>query len=448
MFTFTKCIRHRLTIAVLAAVLLTVSIANAKTVHKIRIDGVINPVSSGFIIEAVERAEAEDAEALLIELDTPGGLLEATRKIVIKFLAAEVPVIVYVSPPGARAGSAGVFITLAAHIAVMAPGTNIGAAHPVTIGGGGMPGGGEPDSASKSVMSEKMTNDAAALIRSIAEERNRNIEWAEKAVRESDAITATDALDKKVIDFIAPTVDSLLILVDEFKVKLPSGERVLQTGRVTIEYFEMTWREKLLDKLSDPNFAYIFMMLGIYGLIFELSNPGAIFPGVVGGICLLLAFFAFQALPINVAGILLILFGVILLILEIKVPSFGVLTIGGAVSLLLGSLMLIDTEVPVLKISLGVIIPSVVITVLFALFAVGMGLRAQAKKVTTGVEGLIGEVGETLEELDPTGNIFINGEYWKAEADAKIEKGVQIRAIGKRGIVLIVEPTESTHRRS
>lgn len=443
-------LRYSLIGMLLISILLT-STASANVVHRIRVDGVINPVSSEFIINAVDRAENSNAAALLIELDTPGGLLEATRDIVQRFLAAEVPVIVYVSPSGARAGSAGVFITLAAHIAVMAPGTNIGAAHPVTIGGGGVPGGGEPDSTSKSVMNDKMTNDAAALVRSIAEQRNRNVEWAEKAVRESDAITSTDALAFGVIDFIAPDVDSLLVLVDGMTVSLPGGQMTVETRRAIIESFEMTWREKLFDKLTDPNIAYIFMMLGIYGLIFELSNPSSILPGVIGGICILLAFFAFQALPINVVGVLLIIFGIILLLLEIKVPSYGILTIGGATSLLLGSLMLVDTEVPEMQISIGVIIPAVIFTVLFALFAVGMGIRAQRRKVTTGAEGLIGQVGEVLERLDPKGRIFVNGEYWNARiarSAGAVEEGVEVVVTGVERMILIVEiagPSQPNH---
>ncbi len=428
--------------------ILLASAADGAVIHRIRVDGIINPVSSEFIIKSVNRAENRNAAVLLIELDTPGGLLEATRDIVQRFLAAKVPIIVYVSPSGARAGSAGVFITLAAHIAVMAPGTNIGAAHPVTIGGGGMPGGGEPDSTSKSVMNDKMTNDAAALIRSIAKERNRNIEWAEKAVRESDAITANEALDFGVIDFIAPDIDSLLILIDGMTVSLPSDEMTIEIRRAIIESFEMTWREKLFDKLTDPNLAYIFMMLGIYGLIFELSNPSSILPGVIGGICILLAFFAFQALPINAVGVLLIIFGIILLLLEIKVPSYGILTIGGAVSLLLGSLMLVDTEVPELQISLSVIIPAVIFTVLFALFAVGMGINAQRRKVATGAEGLVGQVGETVGDLDPRGEIFVNGEYWTAISSKQIPRGKSVVVKSVEGMILRVEQTESLSERN
>jgi len=419
--------------------MLLTGVASASKVHLIQIDGVINPVSARFIVEAVDHAEDENAEALLIEMDTPGGLLEATRDIVQRFLIADVPVIVYVSPAGARAGSAGTFITLAAHIAAMAPGSNIGAAHPVTVGGGGMPGGGEPDSTSKSVMNDKMTNDAAAMIRSIAEERGRNVEWAEKAVRESASITATDALKLDVIDLIASDVDSLLLAVNGVTVELKEREIVLDTENSSIERFEMDWRQRLFDKLSDPNIAYIFMMFGMYGIMFELYNPGSIFPGVIGAICLLLAFMAFQTLPLNIVGILLIVLGIILLILEVKVTSFGMLSVGGAICLFLGSTMLIDTDVPALKISLGVIVPTVIATVAFALFAVGMGLKAQSKRVTTGRKGIIGEVGETLTDLDPKGQVFVAGEYWKAKASGTIEKGTEIKVTAIDGMILQVE---------
>ena len=394
--------------------------AHATVIHKIRIDGIINPVSAQFILDAIARAEDKHAEALIIELDTPGGLLEATRDIVQEFLATDLPIIVYVSPSGARAGSAGVFITLAAHIAVMAPGTNIGAAHPVTMGGGGMPGGGEKDTTGSSVMNDKMTNDAAAMIRAIAEQRGRNIDWADSSVRESKSITATIALESGVIDFILPDIESILEKIDGKTVKVPSGEITIHTQNAIVELFEMDWKQLFFDKLSDPNIAYILMMLGVYGMIYELSNPGAIFPGIVGGICLLLAFLAFQTLPINTVGVLLMVFGILLLLLEIKVPSYGLLTIGGATSLALGSVILIDTSIPVLKVSLGIIIPTVILTVLFALFAVGLGIKAQRKKTTTGKEGIIGMVGEALEDLNPQGQILVNGEYWNGISKQEI----------------------------
>ncbi|MCF7811000.1 nodulation protein NfeD [bacterium] len=440
---FLKHIQKRHLLYLLCSLFVFTVTAQAEVIHKIRIDGVINPVSSRFMIDAVDRAEDAEAMALIIELDTPGGLLEATRDIVQRFLAADVPIIVYVTPSGARAGSAGVFITLASHIAVMAPGTNIGAAHSVTIGGGGMPGQSQPDSASSSVMSDKMTNDAAALIRSIAEARDRNMEWAEKAVRESDAIIATDALEMGVIDFIAEDVDELLGKIDSREISLKSGKKILNTLDVKIRNYDMSWREKMFNHLADPNIAYIFMMLGMYGLIYELASPGAILPGIVGGICILLAFFSFQALPVNIIGVLLIVFGILLLILEVKVTSYGALTIGGATSLLLGSMMLIDTNVPALKVSLGVIIPSVVATVLFALFAVGMGLRAQARKVATGAEGLVGEIGEAFNDIDPKGKVIVSGEYWNAHSERKIQKGQAVKVVSVKGMLIKVEPADS-----
>lgn len=438
--------------------------ARGADVHRIRVDGVINPVSAKFIMDAVDRAEVQHAEALVIELDTPGGLLEATRDIVQRFLAADVPVMVYVAPDGARAGSAGVFITLAAHIAAMAPGTNIGAAHPVSIGGGGLPGA-PPDTAGGRVMSDKVTNDAAALIRSIAETRGRNVEWAEKAVRTSDAITARDAAAQGVVDFLAPNLDSLLVLADGKTVKLKTAEKTLQTRGAAVTTFKMTWRERFFDRIADPNLAYIFLMVGIYGILFELYNPGAVLPGVLGGLGLLLAFFAFQALPVNAVGILLILFGIILLILEIKVVSYGMLTVSGAVSLLLGSLMLFEPSVPSLRVSLGVIIPTVVATTLFVLFALGMGVRAQRRRVETGREGLIGMTGIALDEFkiedlglkikdgesgakgSPNdlsgranwhGTVLVNGEYWKATSSQPLSQGIAIRVNAVEGMILKV----------
>ncbi len=433
-----------ITLLVISVILIVASVpAIAGEVHSIRIDGVINPVSSQFIIKAVDRAENEKAEALIIELDTPGGLLEATREIVQRFLAAEVPVIVYVSPSGARAGSAGVFITMAAHIAVMAPGTNIGAAHPVTVGGGGMPGA-EKDTSGQSVMGEKMTNDAVAMIRAIAEERERNVEWAEESVRNSASITDKEALKRNVIDLIAEDTHALLTSIDGRTVKLSKSEKVLDTEHVSIQYFEMSWRERLFDYITNPNIAYILMMVGIYGIIFELSSPGSILPGTVGGICLVLAFFAFQTLPINIAGVLLILFGIMLLLLEIKVVSYGGLTIGGAIALFLGSIMLIETDIPELQISLGVIIPAVIGTVVFALFAVALGVKAQSRKVTTGQEGLIGKTGKALEDLDPRGAILVEGEYWIVVSASHVKKGNLVKVLRVKGMKLFVEPTISS----
>ncbi len=413
-----------------------------RTVHVLKLEGVINPVSSKFITEALEKAQDEGAECFVIELDTPGGLMESMRKIIKEMLNSKIPVIVYVHPSGSRAASAGVFITYAAHIAAMTPGTNIGAAHPVTIGGG---------ADTTGAMMDKITNDAAAYIRSLAEKRHRNVEWAEKAVRESVSITEKEALELGVIDYIAPTLDSLLTLIDGKEVDLNGQKHILHTKNVRIVNIEMNWRYRILDRISDPNIAYILMLLGIYGIIFELSNPGAILPGIVGVIFLILAFFAMQTLPINYAGLMLIIFAVILFLLEIKVPSYGLLTVGGVISMVLGSLMLFETPEPFYRVSLSVIIPAVVGTLVFFLFAVGLGLRAQRRKPATGAQGLIGEVGKAIEKIDPEGQIKIHGEIWLATSDVPIKpkQKVVVREV-QNGLILKVEPLpekEKKHHR-
>jgi len=287
----------------------------------LKIDGAINPSAAAFIERGIETAREKNAECLIIQINTPGGLLKSTRIIVSSFLESKIPIIVYVSPGGAQAGSAGVFITMAAHIAAMAPGTNIGAAHPVDMEG-----------KMDSVMSDKVTNDAAAFIRTIAEKRNRNLRWAEEAVRKSRSITETEALDSNVIDLIAKNLDDLLTDIDGEQVETISGITTLQTKNARIEPMEMSWAEKLLDILSNPNIALILFQLGVIGLMLELYNPGSIFPGVVGVISLILAFYSMHTLPINYAGLGLIVFGIFLFLLEIKIISHGMLAIGGVIS--------------------------------------------------------------------------------------------------------------------
>jgi membrane-bound serine protease (ClpP class) len=363
--------RHELitSVLVLALVLAFSSLVRAEpVVEVIKIDGIINPISSKFMVESIQKAQEREAECLVIRMDTPGGLMESMRAVTKEMLSAEVPVVVYVSPSGARAASAGVFITLAAHIAAMTPGTNIGAAHPVSLGSA-------QDTTGAKTMTEKITNDAAASIRSIANKRGRNAQWAEEAVRQSVSVTAKEALKLGVIDIVCEDLPGLLRAIDGRKVKLPSGEKVLHTRDARIERTRMNFRYRILDKISNPNIAYILLMLGIYGIFFELSNPGSIFPGVVGSIFLILAFFALQTLPINYAGLLLILLAIVLFILETQIPSHGILTIGGVISMGLGSMMLINIQVSFLRISWGVIIPVVVFTAAFFLFAVGMGLH-------------------------------------------------------------------------
>jgi membrane-bound serine protease (ClpP class) len=408
-------------------------------VYVIKVEGTINPATAEYISSSIKKATEEGAECLVIELDTPGGLLESTRSIVKSILSAEIPVVVFVYPSGARAGSAGVFITLSAHIAVMAPGTNIGAAHPVGIGGMGD---------TSKVMEQKITNDAAAFVRTIAEKRNRNVKWAERAVRESISSTETEALKDSVIDLIAKDLKDLLDKIDGRKVQINSEEKILRTKDAKVKFVEMNWREKLLALISDPNIAYILLLLGIYGILFELYNPGAIFPGVIGAICLILAFYSLQALPINYAGLALIVLGIILLLLEIKIVSHGLLTIGGAISLLLGSIMLINSPFELMQISLTVIITAVALTVLFFLFAIGMALKAQRRKPTTGKEALVGERGIALTKFKPasngwaTGQVRVHGEIWKAISQDAINPNEEIVVRGVEGLTLKVEKVD------
>ncbi|HFE52431.1 MAG TPA: nodulation protein NfeD [Bacteroidetes bacterium] len=400
----------------------------------IDVDGVINPISAEYIIRNIKYAEEQNAECLIIRLDTPGGLLESTKDIVKAMLSADVPIVVYVSPSGAGAASAGVFITLAAHIAAMAEGTNIGAAHPVNIQG---------QADTSGVMEEKITNWAASYIRSIAEKRGRNADWAEKAVRKSISVTEKEAVKEHVVDLIAPSLDSLLSAIDGREVKLASRTKILHTRGATVMERPMTVRDRILYKISHPTVAYILLMLGIYGIFFELSNPGAILPGVVGVIFLILAFFALQTLSVNYAGLLLILFAIVLFALEVKITSYGILTIGGIVSMVIGSLMLFNNyEVPALRISLSVVLAVSLTTAAFVIFALGMALKAKLRKPTTGKEGLLGEKGVALTRIAPgsEGQVKVHGEIWSAWSDKTIRKGQKIRVVEVQGLTVKVEP--------
>jgi membrane-bound serine protease (ClpP class) len=404
----------------------------AQKVISIKIDGTINPVVAQFIHDAIEKTAKDKAACLLIHLNTPGGLLKSTRVIVSDMLNSPVPVIVYVSPGGAHAGSAGVFITMAAHVAAMAPGTNIGAAHPVAL-----------QAVMDSTMNEKTTNDAAAFIRSIAEKRSRNVQWAENAVRKSHSYSETEALEYSVIDLIAKDDQELLSKVNGKQVELSSGLITMQTNGANIESLEMTFIEKLLDIISDPNIAYILLLLGMYGLIFELYSPGAILPGIVGVISLILAFYSMHSLPINYAGLALIIFAVILFLLEIKIVSHGLLAIGGVVSLLLGSMMLIrsDSALDLVRISRGVIFAATAVSALFFLFVLSFGIRAQRLKVVTGIEAMIGNTGEVIDMLNPSGTVRVNGETWNAESLAgAITRGEKVRIKEMKNLKLYVEP--------
>ncbi len=392
--------------------------AQNKEVFVLTLDGAINPAAADYIQEGIDAANEKNAECFILKLNTPGGLLKSTRVIVSAFLESPVPIVVYVSPAGAQAASAGVFITMAANIAVMAPGTNIGAAHPVSLQG-------QQDS----IMMGKATNDAAAFIRTISEKRKRNIQWGEDAVRKSLSITETEAMDKNVIDLIAADIYELLEKIDGMEVETVREKLTIKTQDAQILEIEMTFAQKLLSILSDPNIAYILFMIGIYGILFELYNPGAIFPGVVGVISLILAFYSLHTLPINYAGLALIIFAVILFILELKIVSHGILSIGGVISLVLGSIMLIDVEsaLEAVAISWEIIVLVAILTVAFFAFAIGFGIKAQRKKPTTGPVGIIDEIGNAISNLNPDGEVSVHGEIWNAESlDGEIASGSKI----------------------
>jgi membrane-bound serine protease (ClpP class) len=399
-----------------------------RPVHVVRLEGVIAPSAVQLITASLQRAQQDRAGALVIELDTPGGLDVSMRSIIKEMLASEVPVVVYVSPSGARAASAGAFLTLAAHVAAMAPGTNIGAAHPVSMGG-------EMDKE----MARKVTNDAAAYIRSLAEKRGRNAKWAEDAVRKSVSATEKEALRLGVIDLVSERLDDLLAKIDGRRVEVPSGPVTLRTKGAALVRIEPSFRDRVLQVISDPTIAYILLLLGLAGLYFEFSTPGAILPGILGGICLILAFYAFQTLPINYAGLLLILLAVVLFIAEAMVVSHGILTVGGIVSMLLGSIMLIDTPVPYMRISLSAIFGATAATAGFFVFLVGAAVRAQRGKPQTGKEGLMGTVGVARTRLQPDGLVFVQGAIWSAEATGAVEVGEQVEVVAIDGLKLKVQ---------
>ena len=400
------------------------------SIYLLQLNGMINPITSQYVVGGIEDAEKEEAECLILQLDTPGGLDTSMRDIIKKMLNSTIPIIVYVSPSGGRAASAGVFITLASNIAAMAPGTNIGAAHPVALGEG------EIDEELKA----KIVNDAAAYIKSIAEKRGRNIEWAEKAVRESVSITEQEAIEQGVIEFIANDVDELIEIIDGVRVTTASETRVLKTKNAEIIPVKMSFKDLFLHSLTNPNVAYILLFLGFYGILGEFSNPGSFFPGIVGGISLILAFVAFQSIPINYGGLLLIIFGIVLFIIEIYTPTFGLLTAGGVTSLVLGSFMLSKATAPFLRISLGLIIAMSLATSAFFIFALSKGIKIQWKKPVTGREGLIGKMGITKTVLNPEGTIFIHGERWQASTKGEsIKEEEEVEVLEVKGLNLIVK---------
>tara|TARA_B100000809_G_scaffold124162_1_gene122355 strand:- start:2226 stop:3521 length:1296 start_codon:yes stop_codon:yes gene_type:complete len=418
--------------------LLAVSPAHSKDlVIVVKISGSINPAVAEYISHEISQANADQEALIVLHMDTPGGLDTSMRQIIKKIQGSQVPVASFVAPSGSRAASAGTFITIASHIAAMAPGTNIGAAHPVNMMGGG----GESEQAK--TMEHKVVNDAAAYIRSLAQLRNRNEHWAELAVVKSVSISAEEAMRLNVIDLVAADVKALVLAVDGREVQVASGSVTLKTGNLEIVYHEMNPRQKFLDIISSPNVAYILMMIGMVGLYFELSNPGLVLPGVIGAISLILALYAMQTLPINYAGLLLILFGVILFIAEISIMSYGLLSVSGVISLFLGSTMLIDSDDPALQISRAILYPTLGLTVVLSVGIVVLATRTRNLKKLGGMDGMIGETGLVKDALNPVGRVQVHGELWEAEAEGPVAEGETVRVDSVAGLKIKVSPVEN-----
>ncbi len=392
--------------------------------------GPITPSVAEYIERGFAHGRETGAALVLIELDTPGGLDKSMRSVTREILNSPAPVVVYVSPAGARAASAGTFITMAADVAAMSKGTTIGAAHPVSLVG---------KQGEDTTMEDKVVNDSAAYIRSLAESRGRNGDWAEKAVRESVSLTDSGALAEDVIDLVAADLPELLEKIDGVTVERPGGQRTITTAGRTVTRLPMDLRRRILDTLSDPNIAYLLLMLGALGIFFELYNPGAIYPGVIGAIAIIIALYSLQTLPVNYAGLILIFMALALFFAETQVTSFGLLALGGIVSLLVGSLMLVRSPAPWLRISLSVIIPVVAGTSLFFLVILQRVVATYRRKPSTGSEGIVGERGEAMENLAPAGKVFVRGEIWNARCPGGASRGDRIRVTAAEGLSLTVE---------
>jgi membrane-bound serine protease (ClpP class) len=415
--------------------------AAAPLIYTAEVDGIIHPVATAHVRRAIRQADDAGANLLVIFLRTPGGLVDATRDLNTAIIQAKTPVAVFVAPSGSRAASAGFLITIAADIAAMAPGTHIGAAHPVSGDGQKVEG----------AMAEKMVSDVAGYARTLAAQRKRNVKLVEEAVRQSRSFTDQEASadGAALIDLVANDLPDLLKKLDGRTVVRFDGRReVLRTAGGTEHAVEMTWAQRILDAVAHPQIAYLLLMLGTLGLTVEMWNPGAIFPGIAGGICLLLAFFAFQVLPVSSVGVLLILFGVVLLVLEVKVTSFGVLGLGGALSLFFGSILLIDSPLPQLQVGLRLIVPVTVTLSAIVLFLVQLAVRAQRLQPVTGEEGMVGEIGQALTSIDPggVGRVRTHGEIWTATASEPITAGDPVRVAAVRGLLLTVRPEPAAAR--
>jgi membrane-bound serine protease (ClpP class) len=410
------------------------SLPGDKNIKVLRIEESINPGTAAFLERGARQAVEEEAVLLVVELDTPGGLVTSMRTMIKTIMNAPIPVVVFVSPSGAQAASAGVFVVMAADIAAMAPGTNIGAAHPVVAGGKEM----------DETMNTKVVNDLVAFIKSIATRRGRNAEWAEEAVRKSVSITAEEALEIKVIDLIARDMDELLLKLEGWSVQTKAGKKKLKLKGVPVERVRENLRDRILKTISNPNIAYLLMLIGMAGLYFELSHPGTIFPGVIGGISLILAFYAFQTLSVNYAGVLLIILGAILFLLEIKVTSYGLLSIGGVICLTLGSIMLFNTGAPGLRISWSVLIPAVLVISGFFMAVAFLAVQAHIARPRTGGQALIGEIAVAKESLAPEGKVFVHGELWNATSDEIVPVGAKVEVIGVENLWLKVRKIGDT----
>jgi len=420
--------------------------AGVASVDVIPLHAAITPISANYVVHELQRAQQDGAAAAIIELDTPGGLDSAMRQIVRAITNSPVPVVVYVSPSGARAGSAGVFITMAADVAAMAPSTNIGAAHPVGLGGS--PGQASPSaqpSASNAPQSDadleatKVLNDSVAYIRSLAESHGRNADWAEQAVRQSVSVSNQQALQQHIVDLQANNIPDLLAKLDGRTVTRPDGASfTLRTAGASVRRLPMSPFEALMSYIADPTISYLLMLVGVYGLIFELSTPGAILPGVLGGLALILGLLSLGALPVNYAGLGLMLFSFVLFVADVKMPTHGILTAGGILSFLLGSLALFNAGQNGPGISIPLVVGVTAVTALFFSTTVRLGVRARKARPTTGAYGLIGKVGEARSDLKPDGNVWVNGEWWNARSEEPLEAGAKVEVLGVKGLTLVV----------
>ncbi len=416
-------------------------------------EGPIGPATDDYFRRALDDAVERDASVVIIRMDTPGGLDASMRTIIRKILDAPIPVAVYVSPEGARATSAGTYILYASHIAAMAPGTHLGAATPVQMGGPGMFDQ-EPDDEENEeeqpagdAMQRKIISDAVAYIRSLAELRDRNADWAELAVREGVSLSSSEALEKNVIDLLVPDIETLLEEMDGETVKVAGTDHVLATAGAEVAPIEPDWRTRLLSILTNPNVAYILLLLGLYGLILEFSNPGALVPGVIGAICLLLAMFAFQMLPINYAGLALIILGVILMIAEAFAPSFGVLGIGGIISFVIGSIILIDTDIPGFALHLPIILAFAVSSGLIFIFVFALALKSWRRPVVSGRESLVGAQARAMDDFEGDGWVRLQGESWKARSAVPVKKGQSLKVTQVDNLLVHVEPTNESEQK-